>query len=463
MLHPLRMVALLAGLTVVSCIPARAQGTVCPGLTAAPLLTCLRAAYTPASTYSYDRARDTLFSYVDDGDRALITDIYAGRTLVIPPGEDPTKAGCNGDGDNNASTCNGALNFNTEHAYPQSKGASIASATSDPTNVPCSGCDMHHLYPARADVNSSRGNNAYASFADAQASKFYFGTQTITAAPSDPIPWSATSTALGRFRPRSIVRGDLARSIFYFYTIYRTRADAADAAFFNLQKADLYAWHQADLPDAGEQARSARVRIYQGNDNPFVLDPTLVQRAYFPETLPVELVSFAAVANGPQVLLTWTTASETNNTGFTVEQQRPADAAWAPIGTVAGHGTTDAAQRYTFAAPLAEAGRYRFRLRQTDFDGTTHVSPVVEAVVGTEAPLALHLRGTTLTLAVREAQSVRVEVFDLLGRRVAVLLDAAMPEAATRTWDLQGTLTPGVYVVRALGATTWVSARVLIY
>ncbi|HYE57742.1 MAG TPA: endonuclease, partial [Rhodothermales bacterium] len=260
--------------------PARAQAAtpLCPGLSGTALLTCLRAGYTPRTVYSYDRARDTLFAYVDDGDRTKITDVYAGRTLPIPPGMDPTIAGCNGDGDGNASSCNGPLNFNTEHAYPQSKGTGSGSARSD----------LHHLYPARADANSSRGNLPYGDFADASGTKFFRGSDTATCPagcpPAEPDTWSATSTSTGRFRPRTEVRGDLARSLFYVYTIYRAEADASDPAFLETMRATLLAWHREYPPDAAEIARSARVRHHQGNDNPFVLDTSLAARVYAPIT-----------------------------------------------------------------------------------------------------------------------------------------------------------------------------------
>ncbi|HYE57937.1 MAG TPA: endonuclease [Rhodothermales bacterium] len=260
--------------------PAHAQAStsLCPGLGGTALLACLRTGYTPRTVYIYDRARDTLFAYVDDGDRAKITDVYAGRTLAIPPGMDPTIAGCNGDSDGNASSCNGALNFNTEHAYPQSKGTGSGPARSD----------LHHLYPARADANSSRGNLPYGDFADASGTKFFRGTDTATCPagcpPAEPDTWSVTSTSTGRFRPRAEVRGDLARSLFYVDTIYRAEADAADQAFFESMRATLLAWHRADPPDGAEVARSTRVRHHQGNDNPFVLDTSLAARAYAPIT-----------------------------------------------------------------------------------------------------------------------------------------------------------------------------------
>ncbi|HYE57938.1 MAG TPA: T9SS type A sorting domain-containing protein, partial [Rhodothermales bacterium] len=86
-----------------------------------------------------------------------------------------------------------------------------------------------------------------------------------------------------------------------------------------------------------------------------------------------------------------------------------------------------------------------------DFDGTASYSPVVEVAVALERPLALDVRGTTLRVSVREAQAVRVEAFDVLGRRVAVLFAGAMGAGETQTLGLGSGLTPGVYIVRVAG------------
>lgn len=158
------------------------QVVVCPGFTGPPLLSCIRQSYTPTTVFGYDVARDTLFAFVDDGDRTRITDVYVGRVIPIPPGTDPTIAGCNGDRDNNSSSCSNSRTINTEHAFPQSKGASEAPAQGD----------MHHLYPARGDVNSARNNNPTANSPTARRRA-----STATRSPSrrSPSPTSPTASS----------------------------------------------------------------------------------------------------------------------------------------------------------------------------------------------------------------------------------------------------------------------------
>ncbi|GAB2461316.1 hypothetical protein GCM10011375_12430 [Hymenobacter qilianensis] len=94
--------------------------------------------------------------------------------------------------------------------------------------------------------------------------------------------------------------------------------------------------------------------------------------------LPVELVSFTAVASGSStVSLTWTTASEKDNASFTVERSTGGQI-FAAIAKLNGAGTSTASHRYTFRddnLPPGAAVLY-YRLRQTDLDGTVNYSPV---------------------------------------------------------------------------------------
>ncbi len=61
-------------------------------------------------------------------------------------------------------------------------------------------------------------------------------------------------------------------------------------------------------------------------------------------SLPVELTTFTATANGASANLRWTTASETNNTGFEVQMDN--GAGFVPVEFVHGAGTTLEARRY---------------------------------------------------------------------------------------------------------------------
>ncbi len=86
--------------------------------------------------------------------------------------------------------------------------------------------------------------------------------------------------------------------------------------------------------------------------------------------LPVELTGFQArLENENTALLTWTTASETNNRGFHIEMKHEDDKDFQNAGFVAGKGTSTEQNDYQFRIPKLTAGTWYFRLKQMDFDG----------------------------------------------------------------------------------------------
>ncbi|PSQ71118.1 MAG: hypothetical protein BRD31_03020 [Bacteroidetes bacterium QH_2_64_26] len=173
--------------------------------------------------------------------------------------------------------------------------------------------------------------------------------------------------------------------------------------------------------------------------------------------LPVELARFDAVVEGETAVLTWTTASETNNAGFGIEHRR-GDGAFETMAFRDGAGTTSASQTYRYRTPALAPGTHTFRLRQEDLDGSAtysdertvertlsdaySVSPVSPNPVSDEA---------TVSVAVQEAQDVRVGVFNVLGQRVARLHDGPVAANDPTTLTVGTDLQSGVYFLRIKG------------
>ncbi|HYE56968.1 MAG TPA: hypothetical protein VD948_00615, partial [Rhodothermales bacterium] len=69
--------------------------------------------------------------------------------------------------------------------------------------------------------------------------------------------------------------------MFYFRAIYEAEAQAAGSiAIFESMKATHLKWPQDESVVGEEQLRSSRVKPYQGNENPFVLDTTHARRTF---------------------------------------------------------------------------------------------------------------------------------------------------------------------------------------
>ena len=216
-------------------------------------------------------------------------------------------------------------------------------------------------------------------------------------------------------------------------TIISTAADGAESVF------------AADLDSDGD------IDVLSASDN----DDEISWYENAPGTnLPVELTSFTATATGETVALNWATASETNNAGFDVERSADGEA-FTTIDFVAGAGTTTDPQTYRFVDPEPPfTGTVHYRLRQVDLDGTFEYS---ETITVERTPQAFALlpsapnpfRSTArLRYELPDAASVSLQVYDLLGRRVATLVNRE--QAAGRyTATLDGSrLAPGTYFVR---------------
>jgi hypothetical protein len=105
--------------------------------------------------------------------------------------------------------------------------------------------------------------------------------------------------------------------------------------------------------------------------------------------LPIELIAFSAHRIEGQVLLSWSTASETNNDFFTLERSHDTRHAEV-IATLPGAGNSNQTLHYHFTDIFPLEGISYYRLKQTDFDGSYEYSPwiVVEA---TPAHTTLHV------------------------------------------------------------------------
>ncbi len=145
--------------------------------------------------------------------------------------------------------------------------------------------------------------------------------------------------------------------------------------------------------------------------------------------LPVELApDFKAQIHEKNARLTWRTLSETNNAGFEIQQK--INGTFDKIGFVSGAGTSVAIHNYSFEVDNLAPGRHVFRLKQLDFNGSFEYSKEVSALIaiqdgfffGDVYPNPFNPEARfTLTLA-RE-QHVRIRVYDMLGRSIAVLFD----------------------------------------
>jgi len=114
---------------------------------------------------------------------------------------------------------------------------------------------------------------------------------------------------------------------------------------------------------------------YQSIPVPYPGTPCL-STAYGTPTLPVELINFEANKINGKVQLNWTTASENNNDQFIIEQSND-NLEYKEIGAVAGAGTSNTLNQYSFLHDQPFVGINYYRLKQLDLNGTFEYSNII--------------------------------------------------------------------------------------
>jgi len=190
----------------------------------------------------------------------------------------------------------------------------------------------------------------------------------------------------------------------------------------------------------------------------YVDDVTLMDM----DAVPVELTSFTASASNGSVELNWTTATETNNKGFEIQRsaEKNKETEWEKIGFVDGGGTSSKSASYSFTDRNIKSGKYSYRLKQVDFNGSFEYSKVVQTEVTAPAEFSLKQNypnpfnpETNISYQIAEQTPVTLTVYDLLGSEVKTLVDQVQRQGRYNiTWNGRNnentSVSSGIYFYR---------------
>lgn len=142
-------------------------------------------------------------------------------------------------------------------------------------------------------------------------------------------------------------------------------------------------------------------------------------------TLPVALAYFNARQIGNAVKLSWKTATELDNDFFTIERSQNGTG-FEALGSITGAGSTNELQYYEYIDENPYWGLSYYRLKQTDFDGTTEIfRPVSFSFEGGEQSVAAYpnpLFSNELTLSIaglnNNNSEIKMRILDAKGYAV---------------------------------------------
>lgn len=146
-------------------------------------------------------------------------------------------------GQSRPGTWDAGVTYNREHVWPQS----LLGVSAGGVNA---ASDLHNLKPADNSINSSRGN------------KFY----------------DLVTNTDSYYPTRTEIHGDIARILFYMVIMYDEYSLVSTTPnIYQMGKlSTLLQWHLDDPVDAFELRRNERIQYHQGNRNPFIDYPELI-------------------------------------------------------------------------------------------------------------------------------------------------------------------------------------------
>lgn len=232
----------------------------------------------PNKAKAYSLTGEALFDYLHNATEPKVRVISSYQTSKSYMYSTADNTGCNGQsgiitaysdvcingsgGDGNSYKEHGDTNddgisgdfINAEHIWPQSFFNSQLPMVAD----------IHQLMSTLSVPNGRRANLKFCEVLET------------------PLYKTSSGSKLGKscFEPGNSVKGNVARAIFYFivrYSDQNIRQGGMNYKEFWTDNVSMFMkWNRQDPPDANEKRRNNLIEKFQGNRNPFIDDPSLV-------------------------------------------------------------------------------------------------------------------------------------------------------------------------------------------
>ena len=148
--------------------------------------------------------------------------------------------------------------------------------------------------------------------------------------------------------------------------------------------------------------------------------------------LPVELTTFVSNASGKSITLNWETKTELNTSKFEIDRSlanaKDGSATWVSIGVVTAAGTSNSPTKYSFIDKNLQSGKYQYRLKMIDKNGSFKYSDLVEGEVALPKEFGISQNypnpfnpSTMISYALPLASNVKITIYNAIGETVQIL------------------------------------------
>jgi endonuclease I len=252
----------------------------------------------------------------------VIWDMYSDNPSGIDPYNfTPGPVSLGGQQDNGFNAPNEGILYNREHSVPQNW-------FNGNTSIPGPATDYNHIFPTDKWVNALRDSYIFGEVANPV-------TTTLNGSKLGPNAFSGlTGTA---FEPIDSFKGDFARAFLYFVSRYEEQMPSFSGGIHGGQAFAqntypsveipylrlMVKWHKQDPVSMKEKDRNDAAFTYQGNRNPFIDLPELVDLVWNDDCgilLPFDLLFFKGTQRGNIVKLEWRMAPQNNDLLFEVQR-----------------------------------------------------------------------------------------------------------------------------------------------
>ena len=180
-------------------------------------------------------------------------------------------------------------------------------------------------------------------------------------------------------------------------------------------------------------------------------------------TLPVELSSFVCTLNGRDIQLNWDTKTEKNSDKFVIEKKNSYvnSSDWMTTGSVKAAVLSNSQKNYSFTDKDLQAGKYQYRLKMIDNDGTFSYSDVIEIEISLPKTFELNQNypnpfnpSTKISYSLPSDSRLIIKVYNITGEKVGQIVNNDQPGGYYivnfNSTSLSKSISSGIYFYRIL-------------